>query len=597
MTREVESVVALPPSRDILIDSGDYSTAESIIYEPVYEKTIELPFTGGEVASWAVGAPFQAHDNYDPDVVWFAAFRASATTTGVYQLDMAGHLQWVYVDTVEKWCFIWSPKSGDFIKSGDWSLASGTIDITKIVFMPCLPVVLGAGFENLDTDSDEDSSVIGKISYVPIPEFIDVGSCKLYDRLATRRIYGETGLDERDGCSFWNEKIRVIVKLDVAAAENYIQIRQMSFVGSGLAWREIGNISLEDMISDPYRLTLHILENKPEIIRVLILSENPTYKDSSFEIILRRGENHVEIIHKDPILNPNLELSNATEFAWNDEATDALRAGVVAGGLYTTDRSEEFTLKNTTPVFSNHYGFLWKMGTYSYGYFTSTDIRNNMTADSFVASRLIEDLSNALKSDITTISDDISVYFGATWFSDWLRREAESADLLSGSVAGESDANAYGAFRLKFTGVSAYAQFELAKQKWESKFPDGEYVIAIRTWYEGAVNASLQIEIDDITAPVGLYNQTKTITTEGFYGEEWIVIEDSLFNFYADTHYRITLTRTDSNAGDLFVDAIVLIPKDRHNGIGAMRFPEGSKGLATATLKEAKQHPEYDKRR
>lgn len=617
MTREVGSSISLPPARDVTVDTGIYEAEQQVVYMPQFDHYIELEYARSETNSWDVSDRLLAHPDFHPDGMYFVAIRGKSTSAGLRQFSE--YTQYIYVDTTDKWMFEWYPISGRKLQTVYWQLSSGTMDIHKFIFFTCLPTVFGAGFDDLDTDADEESSVIGRIRYTVIPELVDVGACKLFiaeNDVTGSRLYDEFGLVQMGksssggtnsyGCDIDNGIIKVNVLLNCNDYEgDIVRIYHKRFSGATVDWVYTGQIQLwvwsNPLITDFQTYpALKIIKNTPEKIHILLERVEDGVASERLEFIIRRGDSHVEIkrngIGTDFIMGGGGADSPA-EFGWNgDMTTDPLRQGVVAGGLYAgAIWDEQFYLSDSTPT-TNHYAYLWKMGQYAINWVTGNDVLKEQKAHSSSVFRTITELSGFLNPTVQSTIDP-SVFFGSTVFSDWLRREAESADALTGTAAIEADANAYGTFRLKFTGVGS-ATYDLAAQEWQSKFPDGEYAIAVRAWYVGGVNASMNVVVTDEDAPAGMANMNPTVTTETFYGEEWFILESPSLIFAGATHYRIVVSRVDANAGDLYVDAIVLIPlKKLNNSKQCIRFPEGKYGLAECALKEAKQNPEYDKRR
>jgi hypothetical protein len=583
MTREVESFVALPVSRNIETDDGDYDANEKLLYLPVYNKAIKLTFAG-DTNSWTVGATLKAHADWHPDVVYVAFIKCSDTVAGYYQFS-APFAQYIYVDTVASWRTVWQAHSGDWWSTYNWTLASGSITITEIHFVPCLPVITGVGYEALDTNSDEGSSVIGKISYTPISEFSDVGSCKLYNfysQIQGDRIYGLETPEGFGQTGYWgavisNDIIKAeIILHKVSALSNLIKIYHMGIEDTTIFAR----YTIADALTDPDVWNMIIISNSPELIHIRLRSEST---NKIVDIKLRRGEQHLEI---NTDINGNCYFDDANlGWAWNDGKVDAIRDGVFAADLYTANKIEQFRLDHTAPT--NHWAFLWKKASLfnKFVYYTCPKSK---------ALGTIESLSGEIFYVGTVFGLTDPIYIGCTLFTEGLRHEAEDGT-LAGTAATEADANAYGGSRVKLLTTNDAVTMEITE--WEGYYPDGKYAIAVRAWYEGASSGSLTITVTDVTGAASLGAITPTVTTETYYGEEWFVIETGGVH-YADREYEVEVKRTDANVGTIYVDAMVIIPTERKGSTyQPVFFPEGADGLATMSLKEVKQNPEHDKRR
>jgi hypothetical protein len=366
LTREVGSMIPLPVSYGVEVDSGSYDTNMRIIWTPVFEQYIDIiPTETGQRWFWNdIRNQVAAHANYNPNVIYMCMFKGILDTGEGkwYQFTQPSIItQRIFLDPAEnEWRFFWMPMSGAFWEDMQFVIAgagSDTMEITEMRFVPCIPVVLGAGFEELDTNADEGSADIGNVKCIPIPEFTEVGACKLYDRpdqVTGDRIYSDSGLTNGDlsnGIDAVNGLVRIVVRVNRSRVLS--ETVEVGYSNFGY-YEMIARFTLMSFNS-PYNI--EIVENTKEMIHLRIFSQ-----DASFTIKMRRGSPTLEIESNvidssEGMINDIYfyYLTTRPEFAWIKDALLTEKDGVHSR-IQTAGSPYEFDPANPT----NHYAFIFR---------------------------------------------------------------------------------------------------------------------------------------------------------------------------------------------------------------------------------------------
>jgi len=214
-TQESKARVGLPISTYMNVEEGtvtDINSEKKTFYLPINHKVL----TGTETGS---GQEFLTYFGINEDVIKeaFYLITLKATFSGLNDIKLChiGYGEGIGFTAKQSKYMLFDDGVGaikqtfdTLIKgynldgrAGTFRFQAGNGNVEWIRAIPVIPIVVGAGFDEMDASADEGNTELGLVKYTPTPEAKGVGSCKLFDVRANPdiQIYGfDSALTDAD---------------------------------------------------------------------------------------------------------------------------------------------------------------------------------------------------------------------------------------------------------------------------------------------------------------------------------------------------------------------------------------------------------------